>query len=171
MHLLHLARRLRFRLELTRVKRCVITLGSLTTVQPRQSRGQGGWTAWTRVLHIQNKLQVVQMVGCKQHNSSYEHIFLHYRCTILLDALGPLDAPRYSNHCKWQHDTRVWTQRLCAGVFVVYHFCLCSPFLQAKWGGCSAGFKAFSRSGRVLEAKRKREELQVQQEDSFAQED
>jgi len=44
-------------------------------------------------------------------------------------------------------------------------------FLQAKWGGCSAGFKAFSRSGRVLEAKRKREELQVQQEDSFAQED
>ena len=127
MHLLHLARRLRFRLELTRVKRCVITLGSLTTVQPRQSRGQGGWTAWTRVLHIQNKLQVVQMVGCKQHNSSYEHIFLHYRCTILLDALGPLDAPRYSNHCKRQHDTRVWTQRLCAGVFVVYafvhHFC------------------------------------------------
>ena len=28
-----------------------------------------------------------------------------------------------------------------------------------------------SRSGRVLEAKRKREELQVQQKDSFAQED
>ena len=43
MHLLHLARRLRFWLELTRVKRCVIiviTIGSLT-VQPT-SRGQGG---------------------------------------------------------------------------------------------------------------------------------
>lgn len=43
MHLLHQARRLRFWLELTRVKRCVIiviTIGSLT-VQPT-SRGQGG---------------------------------------------------------------------------------------------------------------------------------